>query len=168
MPTPKKTFTAYVIDPFVLTVSDFGRPRLSRTEEAVRAVEIDGSLASIYAALSHEKHPVDCIDALRLPGSDVIYLDDEGLFKDHDHWFRLHGYHQPLRGRGLVVGTDRGGNAKAPDISIEQVRRNVQIGTDFFQCMVSAPPGARITPLLMPALRYWMAAPWGSPGVMQG
>lgn len=38
---------------------------------------------------------------------DVLFVDDEGLFKAQRHFFRIKGYEQPLPGNGVVVGPER-------------------------------------------------------------
>lgn len=38
---------------------------------------------------------------------DVLYVDDEGLLKDSNYFFRITDFpHQPLAGRGVVVGRE--------------------------------------------------------------
>lgn len=95
---------AYLIDPFARTVTE---------------VEHDGSLASVYRLL-------DCqtIDAARPYGTDdVIYVDDEGLFRPDQATFLCTAYpHHGLAGKGLWVGTTRAGNDAPPRATLEQVR----------------------------------------------
>lgn len=55
---------------------------------------------------------------------DRCYLDDSGLLRGDLiiwHWI---GYHHPLAGRGVVLGT-RGEDTCAPRISLETLRRHV-------------------------------------------
>tara|TARA_S200002703_G_C3718392_1_gene220682 strand:- start:138 stop:482 length:345 start_codon:yes stop_codon:yes gene_type:complete len=60
-------------------------------------------------------------------GSDVLYVDDEGLLVHKNQAFRLTGFHpHPLMGRGLVVGTDfETGEDREPTMTVDEVRDNV-------------------------------------------
>lgn len=44
--------------------------------------------------------------AVILENNDVIYVDEEGLFKNPQHFFISKGHHQPLAGNGVLIGTD--------------------------------------------------------------
>ena len=37
---------------------------------------------------------------------DALLVDDEGLYKDHEHYFFVNGMAQPLAGNGLLTGRD--------------------------------------------------------------
>lgn len=39
---------------------------------------------------------------------DALYVDEEGLLKAQEHWFRISGQHSdhPMAGNGLIVGSD--------------------------------------------------------------
>jgi hypothetical protein len=85
--------------------------------QTATTVDHDGDLASV-------KRLIEChmIDAARLPGTnDVIYVDDEGLFQENQHFFKYAGYHQPLAGKGLLVGTGPEGEDMEPDTSLFEV-----------------------------------------------
>lgn len=115
------TFTAYLIDPFALLETPLDPLKL------IRAVQFDGSLEGIYAALSHPDMPVDCVDCVRLPtGRDGIYIDDEGLFKGATVGFLIEGNPTPLVGRGLVLGCDEEGNEVAPTVTLLDLCRKVR------------------------------------------
>lgn len=94
---------AIVIDPFDRTATE---------------VVISGNdLQEIYATLG-----VTCIDAVRLPEGDVIYVDDEGLLKGATGFFHLVGLTpNPLAGRGLLVGSGADGSDADPVIQISAV-----------------------------------------------
>ncbi len=82
------------------------------------------SLSEIYTLLSDEERGivVDMFDVFRFGGQidDVIYIDDEGLFKENQAFYRIGTI--PLAGIGLIVGTDNQGGTIAPAISVEHVR----------------------------------------------
>lgn len=130
---------AILIDPFAMVMDSRGTPRL--IEDPVRPVKIvlnnindtRGILEQTYAHLSHEKHPVRLIDAVSLDRhGHTCYVDDEGLWAEHDHWFAIRGTHQPFKGRGLVVGTGRAGNTVSCRLTLDEVRDRVAILTDFY------------------------------------
>lgn len=118
---------AYLIDPFAIKVSRSGKPTV--TGDLIREVDYDGNIQSIYTFLSHPLMSVDTFDVVGFPDGDSIYVDDDGLGKEADFWFRIHGFHQPLRGRGLMLGCDENGDSIAPKMTLETLRRNIQIGT---------------------------------------
>jgi hypothetical protein len=70
--------------------------------------------------------------AYRTPADDVLWVDEEGLFKPQRAFFRFapRGDH-PLAGNGVMVGAerlDRNGDwigNRDPSLSVEQVRRAV-------------------------------------------
>ncbi|KAA1015988.1 hypothetical protein FVF58_01150 [Paraburkholderia panacisoli] len=97
---------AYLINPFDWTVSEIDSFK-------------GGNLQSIYQLLD-----CDTIDAVRPEGTtDVIYIDDEGLFKDDQRFFfcKLFPY-QSIAGKGLWIGTARDGYDTTPKESIDFVR----------------------------------------------
>lgn len=52
-----------------------------------------------------------------------IYVDDEGLYAEDQHFFYHPGYPQPLAGRGLVLGfDDRTGDSTDCPITADQLR----------------------------------------------
>jgi hypothetical protein len=57
------------------------------------------------------------------PTGDVLYVDEEGLFKSPHHWFRVEGAHQPFAGNGVVVGREIGNTADTypPIITVDQL-----------------------------------------------
>lgn len=111
-----------LIDPFECTVTD---------------VEVGGShandsvelLQSIHTLLSHATVKVDTFDVCQpahLTGRDVLYVDDDGLQHAPPRWFVHRGYHQPLAGKGLILGSDSAGNTRPAKTSLEQVRASVR------------------------------------------
>jgi hypothetical protein len=130
---------AILIDPFACTVTE---------------TEYDGSkgLAEVYALLSHETMPVDLVTAAysgHLQGRDVIYVDDEGLMKSPQRFFKYSGNPQPLAGKGLIVGTDADGNTISADTPrgyasmmvsfAEALERNGEVGLYATRTPWSAP-----------------------------
>ena len=66
---------------------------------------------------------------------DCVYVDDNGLLNGPREFFFINGLHQPMAGRGLVMGTDADGNSVTPRVTLEWLRDN----TGFAHMIV---PGA--------------------------
>lgn len=70
---------------------------------------------------------IEC--AYRYPNGDVLYVDEEGLFKQVDHWFAIpERTDQPFAGNGVLVGPERGPDTVEtfdPVHTVEQLRRKV-------------------------------------------
>jgi hypothetical protein len=98
----------------------------------VNKVEYDGSLESIYTLL-------DCEMIEAAPINDQadssVYVDEESLMKLSDdetvHAFQFIGGHQPLIGKGLVIGPpdDEGNTTEPDDIDINWIMNKVFFGT---------------------------------------
>lgn len=112
---------AIVIDPFDQTVTE---------------VVIEGNnLQEIYKILG-----VSCIDAVRLPNGDAIYVDDEGLLKGTTGFFHLLGMiPNPLAGRGLLVGGDAEGRDADPSSNLNGI-----ISVTKFYTLLSTQTGNRL------------------------
>ncbi len=94
----------YLIDPFAKTVTE-------------TSIDRRIGLKDIYRLM-------DCrlIDAVRFRDtSDVIYVDDEGLYADDQRFFKVDGVPQPLAGKALYVGTTDDGEDCAPTRTVKHV-----------------------------------------------
>ncbi|MBC8638256.1 hypothetical protein IAG25_15650 [Caballeronia sp. EK] len=104
---------AYLIDPFMQTVTEFerdGSGTQDRLQELYKAIGCD---------LVQAVYPDDT-------EGDVIYVDEEGLFKPEQALFFCTLWpHQPLVGRGVWVGTARGGYDADPRMSLDYVREHI-------------------------------------------
>jgi hypothetical protein len=110
-PREENTMKAIKINPFDQSITEIDLPG-------------GGDLSAIYGALSHPEAgiEVNMFDVFRIGGdvTDVIYIDDEGLFKSDQMFYRI-GM-QPLAGIGILVGTDKEGDTIEPSISLDHVR----------------------------------------------
>lgn len=62
-----------------------------------------------------------------LPNGDCIYVDDEGLLCQPEHFFVVPTYPTPLAGNGLVVGsTPRSGDSIDAKSTIEELKKMVR------------------------------------------
>ena len=79
-----------------------------------------------YIATPEAPHPM--FSTVNIDDQNTIYLDDEGLYRDTQAYFKWEGYHQPLQGRGLILGIDyETGESVPPTITIEKVKYSVSI-----------------------------------------
>ena len=79
-----------------------------------------------------QKH-LDCrfFDAVRINNKgDAIYVDDEGLYREgiQGVFFADEWYPDPLMGCGIVLGCDCAGESQPPTVTLDEVKRNVDMG----------------------------------------
>ena len=68
----------------------------------------------------------DCFDCARVyPNGDGIFVDDEGLLKNPQHFFIHRNYPSALTGKGLMLGVDNEGESIAPQTDIETLRGDI-------------------------------------------
>jgi len=106
-----KTYKAILIDPIAREVSEVLIPST-------------GTLEAIYKFLDCRCFTI----AAHLENQDAIFVDDEGLLKDPEHFFVTTHYPQPLAGKALIMGTDDEGETKdvgtAPTFDVLWLNRN--------------------------------------------
>lgn len=68
----------------------------------------------------------ELFDIVRLDNGNGVYVDDEGLMKDPQHFFVLKGYPNPLAGNGLVLGTNPEGESVSTTLTVEKVKAMVK------------------------------------------
>lgn len=91
----------------------------------ITEVDHNGDFRNIYKLLSHETHPVDCFDVVRLDHGDGIFVDDNGLLNNPQRFFLIRDYHSPLAGKGLCLGSDAEGDSIAAKTAIGWFRSNI-------------------------------------------
>jgi hypothetical protein len=76
--------------------------------DSAKRTIIEGTIGTGRAALKDMQKAVGGLiqPAHGWANGDILYVDEEGLFKPQTHFFRLAGYDQPLAGNGLIVGSD--------------------------------------------------------------
>ena len=117
MNTTDTEIHGYLIDPFAETVTQ---------------VAYEGDFTCIY---KHIK--ASLFTWVYLEDSDEIYVDDEGLYKDDQRFFTFKGYHEPLAGRGLVLGANAEGDTTSPKITMEKLTELISFG-DVWDLMKKA------------------------------
>lgn len=92
-------------------------------------VDYDGDYKSINKLIHAEIFTVVYLDPSVMP--DAVFVDDEGLINGNPHgWFKIDTYAQPLRGYGLVLGTDADGDSVSPNLSLDALRARVTFYDD--------------------------------------
>lgn len=106
-----RRIAAYLIDPNQRSIEPV----------TVTLTQRPDPLSEIYALLGCR-----LIASVPLAGSDVIYVDDEGLInRAVCEYFGVQGIGQPLAGRGLVVGTDNEGEDADVETSLDDIKQRV-------------------------------------------
>lgn len=101
--------TAILIDPFNKTITE---------------VVWNGDFHHIYQLIDCETY--DCARINRQ--GDAIFVDDEGLFKEEQCFFKHDDYPQPLAGKGLILGCDAEGESIMPSISLAEAQEKISFG----------------------------------------
>ena len=92
-------------------------------------VDYDGNYKSINKLIHADLFTVVYLDPSVMP--DVVFVDDEGLINNNPHgWFKVDTYPQPLRGYGLVLGTDADGESVSPNVTLDALRARVTFYND--------------------------------------
>lgn len=99
---------------------------INATAKAITAVDYE-TLADLQRLVGG-----DIETAHRFTGGDVVFVNDEGLFKYQD-FFIINGAHQPFAGNGVLVGRERHNSIRTrdPKISIEGLRELVTFASRF-------------------------------------
>ena len=104
---------AYLIDPWTRTVTEVER------SEGSAEVQLHEIYRLIGCQHIEAVNPSDS-------GSDVIYVDEEGLFKDGQLFFYCRLWPvEALAGRGLWVGTTRSGDDTSPGMTRQYVEDQI-------------------------------------------
>lgn len=90
--------------------------------QTITEVQWSGDFHHIYKLID-----CDTFDVARINSEgDGIFIDDEGLFKEEQSFFHHSDYHQPLAGKGLILGCDDEGESVVPSCTLEEVRSKVR------------------------------------------
>jgi hypothetical protein len=87
--------------------------------KTVTEVKHDGSLRDTYRLTD-----CTCICSVNTGhGRDVLFLDDEGLYREDQVYFHAKFYpHQPLAGKALWVGISEAGDTKSTTVALDKAR----------------------------------------------
>lgn len=103
---------AILIDPVAKTVTE---------------VDHKDDYRDIYRLIEAEPFTV-----LEVGPGDWLFLDDEGLYRPGQKFFRWKDYPQPLAGKGLLLGGDEEGDSVDTQRTIEWVQEHVGFLDDVF------------------------------------
>ena len=109
-------YNAILVDPFTQTTKEI-------------------SVTSDYKEWKEILEITSPVDAVTLNSETAVIVDDEGLFNEDPRYFKLPDYHQPLAGRGIVVGIDEDGEIT-----------NHNCGSDYPPLIEWMPEGFSVSP----------------------
>jgi hypothetical protein len=92
-------------------------------EKTVTEVEHTGDYRHIYDLIK-----CDTFTCVQISRTDAVYVDDNGLLgnlEEQQFFSLLPLWHEPLAGRGLILGVDSKGDSTAPKITVEEVLKHV-------------------------------------------
>ena len=103
---------------------------------------VDYDFGGSYLQISHLIGTEECVKplfcAVDIDETNTVYIDDEGLYRDTQAYFMWEGYHQPLQGKGLILGTDYDNGESIPTtLSLDEVKEkvsfqdNIQVAPSF-------------------------------------
>lgn len=64
--------------------------------------------------------------AMEFDKRDTLFVNDDGLLDNPQHFFWFEGLHQPLAGNGVITGCNANGNTVAVKMKIEQVLSTIR------------------------------------------
>lgn len=103
---------------------------------------VDYDFGGSYLQISHLIGTEECVKplfcAVDIDETNTVYIDDEGLYRETQAYFMWEGYHQPLQGKGLILGTDYDNGESIPTtLSLDEVKEkvsfheNIQVAPTF-------------------------------------
>ena len=104
---------------------------------------VDYDFGGSYLQISHLIGTEECVkplfQAIDIDGTNSVYIDEEGLYRETQAYFMWEGYHQPLQGKGLILGTDWEGEGESipTTLSLDEVKEqvsfheNIQVAPSF-------------------------------------
>jgi len=97
-------------------------------EKTITEVEYSGNYKEIYSL-------IDCrtFDVAMAKENNDLYLDDEGLFKDNQKYFRMVELGANYAGKGLILAHDDAGESIATTLTLQEVEDMVQWLPDTYK-----------------------------------
>lgn len=105
-----KGIDGFLIDPVAMQITKIKLPGQSRD-----------NLSTMYKAIG-----CDLVEPVYMNRErDAVFVDEEGLLKNPTMFFYIKDFHQPLAGRGVVVGCDSEGETISPrKVTLEWLQAN--------------------------------------------
>lgn len=91
-------------------------------KRTVELIDVPNSLDGIYDAIGCKPSPFTCV---RVDERNVIYADDEAMFKEPQHFTRWHGYHYPIANKFVILGVNELGNTVDTDLTTVKVMDSI-------------------------------------------
>lgn len=88
--------------------------------ETIEEVEYNGDYKQIYKHIDASTFGV-----VDIPNDDTIFIDDEGLLKDNNHFFIHKDAYTPIGGKGLVLGIDDRGESVSAHSTLKELRHSI-------------------------------------------
>lgn len=109
-PIPK-AIKGFLIDPLALRITPIELPNGTPRD----------NLNAMYKAID-----CDLVEAVYLnKEQDAVFVDEEGLLKSPTLFFYIEGTHQPLAGRGVVIGcNEEGESVSVQAVTLDWLRAN--------------------------------------------
>jgi hypothetical protein len=106
---------------------------------------VDYDFGGSYLQISHLIGTEECVKplfcAVDIDETNTVYIDDEGLYRETQAYFMWEGYHQPLQGKGLILGTDyEDGESIPTTLSLDEVKEQVS-----FQAGIQVAPSFTVS-----------------------
>jgi hypothetical protein len=93
---------------------------IDSANEKIKQIEVSG-LKDLQAYVN------GYVEIALTVGNNVIYVDEEGLYKGYGMWFKYGEYPQPFTGNGIVIGYDPDtGDEVDVSLTVEQVKAKVK------------------------------------------
>ena len=90
-------------------------------DETIKETEYTGDYREIY-------HLIDCttFDVAMVKENNDLYIDDEGLLKDNQRYFRMLDIGANYAGKGLILAHNDEGESVATTFTLQQVKDMVK------------------------------------------
>ena len=96
--------------------------RIDPINKKITEVKYDGNYNQIYDYIDARTFDV----ATLYKNGDGVYIDDEGLFVENQHFWIHKNFPTPLAGIGLLLGLDEEGDSTTPKTTIEELTGDVK------------------------------------------
>ena len=96
--------------------------RIDPINKKITEVKYDGNYKQIYDYIDARTFDV----ATLYENGDGVYIDDEGLFVENQHFWIHKNFPTPLAGIGLLLGLDEEGDSTTPKTTIEKLTGDVK------------------------------------------
>jgi len=99
---------------------------INAEEKTITEIDYSGDYKEIYEL-------IDCqtFTCVSMENGDAMFVDDEGLLTNPEHFIQIKDYHAPIAGSGLILGTGDEGESISCKHTIETIQDNVKFLNKF-------------------------------------